>query len=347
LSEHAFIREHTWLERGFELLKSIAPYRRDYLLPAPSRRWLGTVRKLASYETAAAAGHALLEDLRRSNDDSNLLPSVMVQFYTEHSERATAPSILATLQIPKAERDLLGRWCPEGSDTYMRTYKTVVAKLQHKMAEALRSPTRFKDLEEHEIIPELVLWLRERAFLEVQSAEEVGETVAAIMKTSSYSTEWSSAAPTQLQVSQSQDVPLEQLPDSDEEEVSAASGTNGRMGNQYLLVSAAGKQGATLHNTDRCWMARSRSFTALEVRTEKPPASEYSRICKLCWPKNQLVQDQESSSSDGTSDDQGFLGGGDVFSVGADADSVHESEVLVEDSAFDNDSIIEAINLET
>jgi hypothetical protein len=94
-------------------------------------------------------------------------------------------------------------------------------------------------------------------------------------------------------------------------------------------------------------MARSRSFTALEVRTEKPSASEYSRICKLCWPKNQSVQDQESSSSDGTSDDQDFLGNQNVFDFGGETASVHESEILVEDPAPDNVSIIDDFILET
>jgi hypothetical protein len=60
----------------------------------------------------------------------------------------------------------------------MRTYKTVVAKLQAKMAEALRSPTRYKDLEEHELIPDLVCWLRERAFLDQMNAEDTAEVAA-------------------------------------------------------------------------------------------------------------------------------------------------------------------------
>jgi hypothetical protein len=109
LSEHAFVRDHTWLERGFELLRSIAPHQRNYLLPAPSKQWRGAIKKMATYEVAASAGHALLEDLRRTSDDSKLLPREVVPFFTEHSERATAPSILATLQVPKSDRDLLGQ----------------------------------------------------------------------------------------------------------------------------------------------------------------------------------------------------------------------------------------------
>ena len=339
VSEHAYVRDPSWLERGFELLRSIAPHRRNYLLPAPSKRWLGAVKKMASYETAASAGHALLGDLRRSNDNSKLLPPATIPFFTEHSERATAPSILATLQVPKSDRDLLGRWCPEGSDTYMRTYRTVVAKLQHRMAEALRSPTRFKDLEEHEIIPELVTWLRERAFMEQVNAEELADAVAWVMKTSSFNDEWMTTAPTQIQLSQSQPLAstLEVDSDSDELPPSASSSTRGV--NQYLLVTVAGRQGVTLHNTDKRWMARSRSFTSFELRTDKPEAGEYKRVCKLCWPDNRMAQEQESSSSD--SDSSSHQSGPPILENGGnmDAESVHDSEVLVdpdEDNLFDS-----------
>ena len=297
VSEYAFIRDPTWLERGFELLRSVAPFRRDYLLPAPTSNWSGMIKKMASYEVAASAGQALLADLRRTNDGSPLLPSETVPFFTEHSERATAPSILATLNVQKSDRDLLGRWCPEGSDTYMRTYKTVVAKLQAKMAEALRSPTRYKDLEEHELIPDLVCWLRERAFLDQMNAEDTAETFAAVMRVSSFSADWVHETPTQQPLQQVQGpITLGVEGEASDEEVPIE--PRDRDEEQFLLVFAAGKKGATLHNTGKCWMARSRSFTSLEIRPTKPSPNEYARVCKLCWPNAQQVQEQESSSSE-------------------------------------------------
>ena len=267
--------------------------------------------------------------MRRSNDDSKLLPAAVVPFFTEHSERATAPSILATLQVPKSDRDLLGRWCPEGSDTYMRTYRTVVAKLQNKMAGALRSPTRFKDLEEHEIIPELVTWLRDRAFMDQSGAQDLADTVAHSMKTSSFSDDWMTTAPIQIELPQVQ--PLGPVPEVDSDEGDQPSGPmpSTRCVNKYLLVNVAGKHGATLHSTDRCWMARSRSFTSLELRDERPGEGEFKRVCKLCWPNNQLVQEQESSSSESEADSHRT-----ASSVGSeqqeDAESVHESVTVLD-----------------
>jgi hypothetical protein len=50
-----------------------------------------------------------------------LIPHGWERFWTEHSERATLSSGLAALGVQKPERDLLGRWKPEGSDQYART----------------------------------------------------------------------------------------------------------------------------------------------------------------------------------------------------------------------------------
>ena len=140
--------------------------------------------------------------------------------------------------------------------------------------------------------------------MEQVKAEELAESVACTMRTSSFNDEWMTTAPTQIQLAQiGPPTPTLEM-DSDSEELPASSTSTLRGVNQYLLVNAAGKRGATLHNTDKCWMARSRSFTSLEVRTDMPGAGEYKRICKLCWPDNQMVQEQESSSSDSDSNPQ-------------------------------------------
>ena len=62
--------------------------------------------------------------------------SGFIGFWTEHSERSVLPTGLAMLDNDKAERDLLKRWKPEGSDVYARTFNGRVAKLQRQFAEA-------------------------------------------------------------------------------------------------------------------------------------------------------------------------------------------------------------------
>ena len=70
-----------------------------------------------------------MQDLRDERGEQ-LIPHGWERYWTEHSERATMPSALAALGIEKSERDLLGRWTPEGSDQYVRTYNAVVGRLQ-------------------------------------------------------------------------------------------------------------------------------------------------------------------------------------------------------------------------
>ena len=121
------------------------------------------------------------------------------------------------------------------------------------------------------------------------------------------------------------------VPEEDSDEGDQPSGLlpTIRCVNKYLLINAAGKHGATLHNTDRCWMARSRSFTSLELRDDRPSEGEFKRVCKLCWPNNQLVQEQESSSSESEADSHLTVS---IFGAEHqdDAESVHESVTVLD-----------------
>ena len=58
------------------------------------------------------------------------LPVIVRGYWTEHSERAVLPTGLSLKPIPLADRDMLGMWKPEGSDTYMKAYGGRVARLQ-------------------------------------------------------------------------------------------------------------------------------------------------------------------------------------------------------------------------
>ena len=109
ISERAFFACSGWLATGFNLLKVHANYKRDYLLPR-----LGSEgqleRKMAVYADAMVATASILAVLG--------LPSVLQGFWTEHSERAVLPIALALQDVAPQDGDLLGRWKPEGSDTY-------------------------------------------------------------------------------------------------------------------------------------------------------------------------------------------------------------------------------------
>ena len=123
MSERAFFVDSRWLGWGFESLRSLAAFDRDYLIPQ-----------------------------------------------------------LAMLDNDKAERDLLGRWKPEGSDVYARTFNGRVAKLQRQFAEAARRDDHYEILDEREVPVQLGEFLSDRRKLATASAFSLASRQGLIWK---------------------------------------------------------------------------------------------------------------------------------------------------------------------
>ena len=112
----------------------------------------------------------------RAEDGSRLIPSDWERFWTEHSERATMSSCLAAIGVPKTERDLLGRWKPEGSDQYVRSYNTVIGRLQEKLAEPIRKGDGYMAFDEGAVLEDLKGWLQEKRGYGPEAAHDEAET---------------------------------------------------------------------------------------------------------------------------------------------------------------------------
>lgn len=75
--------------------------------------------KMISYQEAVILSMEAMSSMKGAEEGASfLLPEGWGRFWTEHSERSTLSSALASLGIVKSDRDLLGRWSPEGSDQY-------------------------------------------------------------------------------------------------------------------------------------------------------------------------------------------------------------------------------------
>ena len=66
-----------------------------------------------------------------------LVKTPLCDGWTGHSERCTMPSLLASMGVPKAERDPLGRWSPSGSDDDVRTYRALIRDLMGRVRRAV------------------------------------------------------------------------------------------------------------------------------------------------------------------------------------------------------------------
>ncbi|OLQ03577.1 hypothetical protein AK812_SmicGene13423 [Symbiodinium microadriaticum] len=270
ISERGYLARSGWLATGFNLLKDHAGYKRDYLLPR-----LGSdgrlERKMAGYADAMVATAALLTAIG--------LPGVVQGFWTEHSERAILPTALSLQDVAPQDKDLLGRWRPEGSDTYARAFGGRVARLQAQFARAARRPDRYEVLDERDIAATLEHWLDQRGVL---NDSQIAELVGAIAGDMADLSRDSSA--------------------SESSELSSPSKQLGKRIKvhereaRYVIVELPGGV-ARLHKagSQGCWMGRRRAFRSSREYVEAPARHAYTHVCKLCWPKGGLDSGSEAT----------------------------------------------------
>ncbi|CAE7334230.1 unnamed protein product [Symbiodinium pilosum] len=170
VSEVAFYEDARWISVGFNLLKENASYKRDYLLPR-----LTMDRKMASYADAVVATAAVLARIG--------IPTAVQGYWTEHSERSILPTALAILGVTDSEKDILGRWKPEGSDTYVRSHGGRVARLQSRYAAAAREDSHYSVLDEREIAANLLDWLQDRRKLGEEASKAIVDPLVHMWKT--------------------------------------------------------------------------------------------------------------------------------------------------------------------
>ena len=284
VARDAFVVHDDWLAVGFDLVKLRMPRDRTYIFPEGCFYGSRYGTSHVTYAEAVAGSARTLALLEGYN--GRLIPSGWERFWSEHSERATVPSGLAALGVEKADRDYLGRWCPEGSDVYVRTYNSIVKKMQKKMVGILRGETAYEDLDEGSIMEELKVWLVEKWTVPEDQAESVveawkekigvrgrpqaviplSEDDTTIYDDSQSEKDGKGAAP--------KDAKKRKVNEPLEEE---------REGNYVVVYRRAGR--GTLHRLgDKgCWMAKKRFFVRSEVHKELPEPEEYTLRCKLCW----------------------------------------------------------------
>ena len=118
----------SWLSSGWTLLKSISDFPRDFLLPAPASNCNGCLRKELRYDIGSAMQNRVLSSLQ-FNGQSSLTRST-ASFWTPHSARSFLPSATAALGVPKDQRDYLGGWSAQRSDSYTRVAARMITNLQ-------------------------------------------------------------------------------------------------------------------------------------------------------------------------------------------------------------------------
>ena len=177
VSACCFFAAPRWLLTGWELWKCVDPSR-DFFLVLPGHT-LNDIRiSEATYADSVAMTRALFARLPDASGESPLLDASLVNFWTEHSARATLPSWCACFhQFPSSWLDLLGRWGTGRSATYIRTQQQRVKKMQDTVSSTVRVQLSGAALSEDSLFDSLAKWAQTA---HVEKAQ-VDNTIVALM----------------------------------------------------------------------------------------------------------------------------------------------------------------------
>ena len=73
-------------------------------------------------------------------NDQQSLTRTSASFWTPHSARSFLPSATAALGVPKDQKNYLGGWSAQGSDSYTRVAARMITNLQKLVIKASQSP---------------------------------------------------------------------------------------------------------------------------------------------------------------------------------------------------------------
>jgi hypothetical protein len=275
-----------WLVKGLDMVKTCDDWDRDYLLPRFSKDGNCCLGGVATYSDAATMASELAADLRLpilvegqwQESRDRLLPEELCQFWTLHAERNGVPSALRVMQVPKEQCDSVGRWSPEGSEGYTRSFRIIVKQLQMKLVNGTLKPNA--DLLEHDVLDHMRRFLGERFSNQQEANEEIvrrwGELQQKFYETIS-------------DAELGNDFEAGMTPAASEPEVLPMAVAERRakrpklINSKFLIVFGRNRLTAKLHKAFGC------RWSGLEVRdsmeVEDPTPAQYNSRCKDCWPE--------------------------------------------------------------
>ena len=205
------------------------------------------------------------------------------------------PSILAAAGFGKSDRDMIGRWSPEGSDDYVRSYRAVVKKMVADVVFNIRQGIAYEKLDEQCSLDDLEDAVVMKGAAKAQAEIEMKDLVE-------LSRDWI-ASPNVVDKSV--------VKESGPAQVEAQQNNPGKVcsdlvstvqGEEGEFVISRSRRGTCLHLSQGCWRARGRRFLAWEdVPPGVPRPEGWSSYCRDCWPKGLAGSTSADSSWSGSS----------------------------------------------
>lgn len=302
------------LRVGLELFQQVCGDQAwDFVVPRPRADLRGFLAKPPSASELALLQQHVLTRLRVPHYSAErdtwefreggrkLLSPHWARCWTSHSERNTLNSALTAMGVPKDRRDFLGRWSPQGSDEYVRTYRSAVKALVGTFIEHVREKDAFKLLEEDDVVQDAMAKMAGHYAVDVLDRE--AEDLSLVLQ---YVCEDLRTVPLTPELGEPGDVPVPpNLPDSEPEPAED-------MAAPYILARSKQGRHLCLHKSAGCWKAIGRRFQDWEPYVKgTPDENDDHAVCGLsgCWRRAQgLVETPEevpeaesTTSSDSTS----------------------------------------------
>ena len=177
-----------WMKTGWQIWDSFGQFNRDYFVFAAKSDMTGPITKFASVEKIASYVRLVFSMLKRPSKqrfagwrckNEQLLNEDGVMFWSGHSMRHFLPSVAASIQIGKDQRDYLGRWRVglHQSADYVHTSRQIVCNIQIEVSKAIC--TGEPSFDESELLKEFSDFLEARGSptTELVSKHRVWRTV--------------------------------------------------------------------------------------------------------------------------------------------------------------------------
>ena len=141
-----FVGESSWRKTGLQILRELAPFSRDYLIPAPEKNFSGCRHMELKYEIGYAVQNRVM----------SLLKLTQILFQSRSRPFGHLIAVVAVQRWISLRRNgiIWGAGSPEGSDRYARIAGLRISNLQCAVARTIRQGPQGDTLCERETLQE-------------------------------------------------------------------------------------------------------------------------------------------------------------------------------------------------
>jgi hypothetical protein len=220
--------------------------------------------------------------------EQELVDPKLASFWSEHSERHVLTRWATIMQIPKEDRNQIGRWCPSGADQYVADARVAVLSAQKQVASSLRKGLSAL-YDEEDIKPALEAWTKDRGLNKAISLEDQWKTLTSLKRT--------------CELSETVTATLPEVAEEDSDGFGAAevdsSDSSSSSDEELQIVSpfwaVTGRQRLHSTNNKSCtWNPHRISKKVCWFKTLAEAREKVTGNCRRCFPSSGYASDEDS-----------------------------------------------------